>query len=268
MPKETRQAKPWLDKFTDIARAVREVASKKDDPSGREAVTEAKESNRIAREELRQAKWNTRAQVAALVLSGVAVVLAFTAYLQTRDSVTLARQDLVAANRAWIELGKPRGTWNTAEPKDIDILAAEFNITNIGKSPAIELRIQSGVEVVEARKDPALQFDEPFIVTRIGVIFPGRTEDAPVLRRREKFKQPARPLSDDERARLAKGEAAILFYARAIYKDEYGEHFTQICVYRPFNQAFVPSFECTAFNAVGEAKDLPIVQSGGVRPGQ
>jgi hypothetical protein len=172
-----------------------------------------------------------------------------------QDGVKAIQRQMRQDQRAWLDMQiLKRPEFKVGEP-----VQALIGVTNIGKTAAKNLRIQTVIEYLPIDQAPSLSFKKGVYRYQIttGVLFPSDPpaklpaywyEKAPV-----KTKFAAAVLSEGEAGDLAAGRTYIVMYGKAEYIDIFNvRHITRMCGWlAPAREnVFVNATKCTAYNSV------------------
>jgi hypothetical protein len=154
------------------------------------------------------------------------------------------RHDFIANKRAWVKVA-------ATLPSTPDV-AFGMNITNFGKSPAVEVHVQNWVEVVASSSPPSLNGKGAYSLILYNLLFPDDQQVSPTRRAKLDRKEDW-PMTDDERRQMETGEAYLVSYGIATYRDEFGPHWTKFCQWQSYvqNRNF-KAVTCTLYNGVGD----------------
>ena len=123
-------------------------------------------------------------------------------------------------------------------------------VDNVGKSPALTSAVDVVFEVVDSKQAPSFEPGKRHPVSLMPIIFPGDSTKFPVAV--SGIPAPAR-LTEAQISDLTLGKSYIALFGAALYKDQFGWHWTRFCAWKDYaTQAasFLVS-TCTGWNTLG-----------------
>jgi hypothetical protein len=193
-------------------------------------------------------RWKTwkRFLFVAGIFGGVAY--SWITYKQWHD----LRHHFEIEQRSWIKAG-----WDWSVFPNVQGLYLQF--TNFGKHPALESQMVAILEVIESGSHPTFSFkNRPVLRDRMSLIFPGDTTRLPDPIPLMDSQAKPRKLTADEARLLSAGKAYVAIWGVVIYRDDFGDHWTRFCDWKPFplSQDNLPydAQSCISWNSVGDGK--------------
>jgi len=180
------------------------------------------------------------------VLLGIAV--AFIYFMQWRAMDQAMRID----ERAWITIIQKEKAVTVSAP------TATLQITNTGKTPALEISAKAFIEVVPLGTDPHFDRDPgvPASVTSTGVLIPNYPHEFEVVRRRRvgsSFLVEEDSFTTDEATSLKAGKSYMATYGTAVYQDIFHQpHWIHFCFSEILPAGTYAPPSCAEYNAVDE----------------
>jgi hypothetical protein len=156
------------------------------------------------------------------------------------------RKSMENDERPWIEVA----TGKVPQPNTNSPLVTPLTFTNIGKTPARKVEIETVVKVVLSHE--AIDFSyQPSIGGSTGIVFPN--EPAPAVDARTIEEHQVRNLTVNELDNLTHGKAFVITYASVSYEDVFGNaHWTHQCFFYqltpPADAAAYDTAACVAYN--------------------
>jgi hypothetical protein len=184
------------------------------------------------------------------IVAALAMVATVAATVFTGCQLQLARQQMRASSRAWIQFITPEAIIARSVSELQTLESEALSITNPGKSPATAITVEATIELVPADASPSFSY-RGGRVTRLAMLFPGAAHSG-LRAGRFAGDGSATELTADEIARLAAGKAYLVLYARATYRDAFGTHWTQFCGSSHFGSATFSARRCIDYNRVGD----------------
>lgn len=149
-----------------------------------------------------------------------------------QDGVAAINKQMRLDQRAWVT-----STTKTPVLQDEGPIFQQFRLTNTGKTPAKNLRVEADIEVVPSRASPRLSYlAGPHTVIVLGILYPNTPMDVTVDRRQQGYSYLDKPylLSHSEYLSLLDGTSYVATYMLISYDDVFKvRHWQQLCVWNP-----------------------------------
>jgi len=126
-----------------------------------------------------------------------------------------------------------------------------MRIMNTGKSPALGIKVAYVVEVVPAKQPPSFNFN---IHERenVALLFPS-DNDPMNLGIIGSSIDPMKKLPTKQIAELTSGASYLAAFAQISYRDQFGSHWTQFCVWKSFSKTGLFTAQpCLDWNNFGD----------------
>jgi hypothetical protein len=170
------------------------------------------------------------------------IIYAAVTVIQWRD----LQHNFAADQRSWLKLGYSYPSLATTS-----IWESGITITNVGKSPALHIALHAYVELIPNDSPPSFRMVGQHSWFSSALIFPTEGVAAPFRLLDSRGK--ARPLTDNEVARLIDGKAYLAVFGQVIYTDQFGAHWTRFCTWRDYSTipTKMSASQCVEWNSVG-----------------
>jgi len=158
--------------------------------------------------------------------------------------------------RAWLKVGgtpdKPgddHASWKITSGQPV---VYPLRVTNSGKTPAANMDMSVFVEIVDADKEPSLEYVDtpighPHGHATSGIVFPNVDIDQPVIRPSDDAGP--RVATDDEVRAVKDGKAYMAVYGIVRYDDVFQRHrWTKFCIWSALTGTFQAK-SCTQYNS-------------------
>jgi hypothetical protein len=189
--------------------------------------------------------WNRLATVFTGLGFLAAAIYAFISYSQWQD----LRRNFEVEQRSLLKI-TPSFLDNITEGMKIQIIPV--NISNVGKSVALEVAVQGASEVVKNSDTPSLLVDRRHTLVGISLFYPNDTDRLQIGFRGFLAEQ----LTPAQVADLLDGKSYIAVYGQAEYRDQFGLHWERFCTWKSYSHEFVKinNLSCYNFNAIGDGE--------------
>jgi hypothetical protein len=140
-----------------------------------------------------------------------------------QDSVKAINKQMRQDQRAWMKISAPSLLMNPSANQPWSIL---LHFSNIGKSPALNVFVQTNVEIVPHMQKSTLAYTGNHLHDFTGIVYPGDSYDFAA----ETFDAKGPIALGENYGKLIRGDAYIVYYAQINYRDIFGtKHWTHFC---------------------------------------
>jgi hypothetical protein len=175
-----------------------------------------------------------------------AIGYAIVTFFQWRD----LRHNFEADERAWLNI--------TIAMPDVTaehIAGGSISFRNIGKSPITDMVSHAWIEIVPSESAPSFDLKQAHAYDQSSIIYPTDGGEYPVLLPKSQAAEP-RAFTPQEVKDFLDGRVYIALYGEAIYRDQFGYHWTRFCGWRGnASQNDLKNFnsrDCVTWNGTGD----------------
>jgi hypothetical protein len=170
---------------------------------------------------------------------------AIVTYCQWRDM----RRSFEFEHRAWIKISCPL-------PSDLNkLLSTKAEAKNFGKSIALRLDMYARMMVVRKGAVPPFDTTGPILHSHAHALFPSDMQELPI----NQSGRPGGPsLTPADFESLRSGNAYVVVYGGAVYKDQFGPHWTRFCNWTAYADGDYSADACVSYTSVGDGDEVPI----------
>ncbi len=175
--------------------------------------------------------WKTLLEIIAIPF---AIGYAIVTYFQWQE----LHRNFTLDERAWIQIKQIPGTTGL----DFKYMSLPLELTNVGKSPARNVRILSRAEVLQRDKAPTFDYGKnDSQATVVGVLFQGSPQELDW--------QSAHPMTELQRISIMSGQNYFVYYVLVNWEDIFGQtHATRFCARVVLTPGITNAKACTDYN--------------------